>query len=258
MRFGASQLLTTCLRLAGRAPDCAPLFSVTVEFPKAIGVSFASFPRHFLHARGAIHSPGGVFSCAEPGLEPGGPWPAVLPADSGWQQARGCLRSECCSPRRGRNDRQPVRKNFRRRGESLGRRRGDSIPRLGAHGRGGRRRQDSLRGRARRSAAIARGNARGRDDGGRANDRGDVAASGDRPRTSAHIRAELRPGRATFACGGLSTGEVSRARIEARRGRQISPCTLAQAAWARSRGSPRRSFGARRSATDGTISSSRP
>ena len=41
-----------------------------------------------------------------------------------------------------RRDRQPVRKNFRRRGESLGRRRGDSILRLGAHGRGGRRRQD--------------------------------------------------------------------------------------------------------------------
>ena len=28
------------------------------------------------------------------------PWPAVLPADSGWQQAIGCLSSGCCSPRR--------------------------------------------------------------------------------------------------------------------------------------------------------------
>ena len=35
-----------------------------------------------------------------PGLLPGSPWPAVLPADSGWQQARGCLSSGCCSPRR--------------------------------------------------------------------------------------------------------------------------------------------------------------
>ena len=93
----------------------------------------------------------------------------------------------------------PVRKNFRRRGGSPGRRRGDSIPRLGAPGRGGRRRPDSPRGPARRSATIAPGNARGRDGGRRANDRGAAAACGDQSRTSAHIRAEPRPGRATFA-----------------------------------------------------------
>ena len=185
------------------------------------------------------------------------PWPAVLPADTGWQQAIGCLSSGCCSPRR----RGEIVSRSEKTSEDGGNLSDDDAETqaLGLELTVEEIVGDRIRFKdARRSAAIARGNARGRDGGGRANDREDAAASGDRPRTSAHIRAELRPGKATFAWNGLSTGEVFRARIKPRKGRQISPCSLAQAAWARSRDSPRRSFGARRSATDGTISSSRP
>jgi hypothetical protein len=68
-----SQAATTRARSGGSALESALLLSVTVGFPREIGGSFASCPRHFLHARRAIHGPGGLCFVLTPGLLPGSP-----------------------------------------------------------------------------------------------------------------------------------------------------------------------------------------
>jgi hypothetical protein len=75
-----SQAATNRARSGGSTLESALLLSVTVGFPREIGGSFASFPRHFLHARRAIHGPGGLIIALAPGFLPGSPavcpWPA--------------------------------------------------------------------------------------------------------------------------------------------------------------------------------------
>jgi len=60
--FGSrSQAATSRAIAVGRALDSALLLSVTEGLPRDIAPSFASYSRQFLHARRAIHSPGGLF-----------------------------------------------------------------------------------------------------------------------------------------------------------------------------------------------------
>jgi hypothetical protein len=90
-----SQAATTTARSGGSALESALLLSVTMGFPREIGGLFASCPRHFLHARRAIHGPGGLFFCAS--ARPPARQPCGVPHP--WHQT-GCFRAGARPPAR--------------------------------------------------------------------------------------------------------------------------------------------------------------
>ena len=57
------QTATTSARSGGTALDFALVLCSTLGFSRVKPGSFSSCPHHFLHARGAIHNPGGLFFC---------------------------------------------------------------------------------------------------------------------------------------------------------------------------------------------------
>ena len=64
---------TTSARSEGTALDFTLVLCSTPGFSRGKPCSLASCPRHFLHARRAIHGPGGLFFALAPGLLPGRP-----------------------------------------------------------------------------------------------------------------------------------------------------------------------------------------